>query len=279
MSAIRDQDKGILENGFHPLGVGDHVRRDVALVELHPVLGLDLGLERLRLLDRNHAVLTNLLHSLGDELADLRIVGRDRRDLGNLLFGIDVLLERLHFLNRDLDCLLDAVLDQQRVAAGGHVSQTLADDRLREHRRGSRAVARDIVGLRGDFLDELGPHVLEHVGQFDLFGNGHAVVGDRRRAEFLVEHDVAAFGAERHLYGIGEDVRTALERAARAFIEYELLCSHYKLLNSLNAGRHFVDEGENVFFGDDEVLRTIDLDFTTGILAIEHAIADLDMHI
>src|SRR5438876_9212399 len=34
---VGDQDVGILEDRFHPRRVGDHVGRDVALVELHPV--------------------------------------------------------------------------------------------------------------------------------------------------------------------------------------------------------------------------------------------------
>ena len=45
--ALGHENVRIVEHGFHALGVGDHVRRDVALVELHAVLGLDLGLERL----------------------------------------------------------------------------------------------------------------------------------------------------------------------------------------------------------------------------------------
>src|ERR687886_739334 len=32
---VRDQDVGVLEGRLHPVLVGDHVRRDVALVELH----------------------------------------------------------------------------------------------------------------------------------------------------------------------------------------------------------------------------------------------------
>ena len=51
-----------------------------------------------------------------------------------------------------------------------------------------------------------------------------------------------------------------------------------KLLNSLNAGRDFVDDGEDVFFGDDEVLGAVDLDFAARVLAIDDAIADLDVH-
>ena len=45
-----------------------------------------------------------------------------------------------------------------------------------------------------------------------------------RRAELLVEHDVAALGAEGDLDGVGQRVDAALERAARLFVEFNLLC-------------------------------------------------------
>src|SRR5580692_6438423 len=48
---------------------------------------------------------------------------------------------------------------------------------------------------------------------------------------------------------------------------------------SLDAGRHFVDDGENVFFRNNEVLGTVNLDFASRVLAVEHTIADLDVHI
>ena len=38
---------GSLEHGLHAVGVGDHVRRDVALVELHALDGLDVDAEGL----------------------------------------------------------------------------------------------------------------------------------------------------------------------------------------------------------------------------------------
>ena len=44
------------------------------------------------------------------------------------------------------------------------------------------------------------------------------------RAELLVEHDVAALGAERHLHRVGEAVDAALERAAGGLIKIQLLC-------------------------------------------------------
>ena len=44
----------------------------------------------------------------------------------------------------------------------------------------------------GDFAHHLRAHVLELVGELDFLGDGDAVLGDARRAERLVEDDVAA---------------------------------------------------------------------------------------
>ena len=89
------------------------------------------------------------------------------------------------------------------------------DDRLGEHRRGGGAVAGGVVGLRGDFAHHLRAHVLELVLELDLLGDGDAVLGDARGAERLVEDDVAALRAERHLDRVGEDVDAAQHLVAR----------------------------------------------------------------
>ena len=73
--------------------------------------------------------------------------------------------------------------------------------------------------LRGDFVDHAGAHVLVLVFQLDLLGDGHAVLGDGRRAEALLEDDVAALGAERHLDGAGQLADAALHRLAGFLIE------------------------------------------------------------
>ena len=100
-------------------------------------------------------------------------------------------------------------------------AEALGDDRLAEHDRGRRAVAGDVVGLGRDFLEELRAHVLERVVELDVAGDRHAVVGDRRRAELLVEDDVAALRAERDLDRVGEAVDAALERATSRLVEDE----------------------------------------------------------
>ena len=86
---VGDQDERIVELGFHPLGVGDEVRREVAAVDLHALGVLGLEVESLGLLDGDHAVLADLLHHLGDQIADLRVGGRDGGDLGDLLLALD----------------------------------------------------------------------------------------------------------------------------------------------------------------------------------------------
>src|SRR5918999_1186958 len=58
---VGDEDVRILQDRLHPLLVGDHVRRDVALVELHALGELEVHAERLALLDVHDAVLADLL--------------------------------------------------------------------------------------------------------------------------------------------------------------------------------------------------------------------------
>src|SRR3546814_9550785 len=96
-------------------------------------------------------------------------------------------------------CSSDLALQVHRVHAGGNRLHAFADNRLSENGGGGGAIARDVVGLRGHFAHHLRAHVLELVLKLDFLGDGDAVLGDARRAEALVEHDVAALGAKRHL--------------------------------------------------------------------------------
>ena len=101
----------LVEHRFLTLGVGDEVRRQVALVELHALGELELGAERVRLLDRHHAVLADLVDRVGDDLADRRVGGRDGGDVGDVALVVDVLGLRLDRLDGSGDGLLDAALD------------------------------------------------------------------------------------------------------------------------------------------------------------------------
>src|SRR5690606_35915250 len=73
--------------------------------------------------------------------------------------------------------------------------------------------------------------VLELVGKLDFLGDGDAVLGDGRRAEALLEHDVAALRAEGGLHGIGERVDATHHLGARILTETDFFGSHLKLRN------------------------------------------------
>ena len=152
-------------------------------------------------------------------LADLGVGGRDGGHLGDLLLGLDVDRDGLDGGDRFLDGPLDAPLEGHGVGAGGHVAQALVDHGPRQHGGGGGAVAGHVVGLLGDLLDELGADLLVGVLELDLLGDGHTIVGDRGGAPLLLEHHVAALGAEGDAYRVGELVHAALERPSGLLVE------------------------------------------------------------
>src|SRR5262245_38037453 len=159
-----EQDVGILELGEHLLGIGDEVGRDVAAIELHSFDDLDLGFERLGFLNRDDALVADLLHRLRDHLADRRIaVRRDRADLRDFRRRANLLCALLDVLHHCGHRDVDAALEVHRIHPGGNSLGTFLDDRLCQHSRGGGAVAGEIVGLLGNLAHHLRAHVLELV--------------------------------------------------------------------------------------------------------------------
>ena len=99
-------------------------------------------------------------------------------------------------------------------------------NRFGENGGGGGAIAGVVAGLAGDFADHLSAHVFIGVFQFDFLGDGDAVFGDGRRAEFFVEHDIAAFGAECRGDRFGQLLHAAQEGLTCGFIKYKLFCWH-----------------------------------------------------
>jgi hypothetical protein len=67
-------------------GVVDEVGRQVAAVELHAFDDFEFVFQRLAVFDGDHAFLADLVHRVGDDLADIGVgVGGDRADLGDFL--------------------------------------------------------------------------------------------------------------------------------------------------------------------------------------------------
>jgi len=224
-----EEDVRLVDHGFHTVGVGHEIRRDVALVETHALDEIHLDAERLALFDGDDAVFADLVDGLGDPLADLSVGGRYRRNLRDLRLVVDFLGERLDAGHGRLDGLLDAALQAHRVGAGRDVAQTFVHHRPGQHGGGGRAVACDVVSLLRDFLHQFGADALVRVFEFDFFSDRHAVVGDGRGAPLLVEHDVAALGSKGDAHGVGELVHAGFEAAAGCFVKEDDL-GHRRLL-------------------------------------------------
>ena len=79
-----DQDERLVESGFHAVGVGNEVRREIAAVKLHTFDNLEKRVHRLGLFDGDDAVFADLVHRLGDDRADrLVAIGRNGSDLSD----------------------------------------------------------------------------------------------------------------------------------------------------------------------------------------------------
>jgi hypothetical protein len=224
-----DQDERVVEADLHAVRVRHEVRRQVAAVELHALDHVQRGLHALRLFNRDDALFADLLHGVGNDLADeLVAVGADCADLGDVLLALRRLRQRAELLDDRLDRLVDAALELDRAVASRNHARALAVDRLREHRGRRRAVARDVGGLRSDLLDHLGAHVLELVLELDLLRDGHAVLRHRGRAPRLLDDDVATARAERGLHGVGEDVDAVEDLLAAGRVKQNVFGCHWK---------------------------------------------------
>src|SRR5580704_15783023 len=154
-----NQDVSVLECGFHALGIGDEVRREIAAVELHAFDHFKLRLEGLGFFHGDDAIFANLLHGFGNDLADgLVVVSADGADLSNHVAShglgelVELALDAVAFLIEaaaDSDHgFFDAALHRHRIGAGSNGLDAFAIDRLGQNGCSRGAVASDIRGLR-----------------------------------------------------------------------------------------------------------------------------------
>ena len=176
------------------LGVSHEIGADVAAVELHTFHVLRLEFESLGFLNSDDAVFADFVHHVRDQRANPLVLGGDGGHVADLSFRGDVnrLLE--DGFRNSLGGSFDTALQQHGVGAGSQVLETFADNRVRENGGSGGAIASDIVGLGGSFLQELGAHVLIGVFEFDFFCNGHAVMRDGGGTVFAVQGNIASLG-------------------------------------------------------------------------------------
>jgi hypothetical protein len=117
---LMEQDQRLVYFNRQPIRIGDKVRREVAAIEAHALDQVERGVEAARLFHRDHALFADLLHRVGEDLADAGVaVGRNRR---HLLHPHMVLDRPRHLLERAHRCLhrrVDSALEFHRGNPGG----------------------------------------------------------------------------------------------------------------------------------------------------------------
>ena len=222
-----DEDVGIFELALHLLRIGDEVGRQVAAIELHAFDELVVGLHRLAFLDGDDAVLADLVHGLGDDLADGGVVvGGDGGDVFEVLLVLDGNGGLLEPFDDVLDGLVHATFHEHGIDAADDGAEALVVDRLGQDGRGGGAVAGHVAGLGRNVADHAGADVLVLVLELDFLGHGDAVLGHRGRAEALLQDDVTPLGSERDLDGPGQLGDALADGVAGFLIESNLLGRH-----------------------------------------------------
>jgi len=221
---IGNENLSVVQHSFHLIGIGHHIRRNVATIELHTLNHLASGLCGLGLLYGDHAIGRYLFHSLRDQLANRLVCSRHGSHTGNIIAAANGLALFLDTGHSSVHSGLDAVLHNHGIGTGSHILHALAHQRLSQQRSSGGAVTGIVIGLGRNFLHQLGAHILKRLLQLNLLGNGHAVVGDQRCAILLIQYHIAALRTKGNLNGIGQFVNTGLQRLASILAINNIFC-------------------------------------------------------
>ena len=225
---VGEQDVRIVQNGFHALGVGCHVRRNVTAIVLHALNNIDVDAESLAVLNGNSAVFANFVHCLSDLFADYRIASRNGTNVCDLLLGGDFGCIVLDSSNNGFSCLIDTAANAKSVSTSGYVAQALAYDNVGKEGCGSGAVTSNVVGLNSGFLYQLSAHVFHGILELNFASNSNAVVGYQRCAERALESNVATLRSKGYLYGVCELLYTLSHACAGIGLKLNFL-SHIEI--------------------------------------------------
>ena len=122
-------------------------------------------------------------------------VGRDGRDLRDLLRCRHLALVSLQILDHSVHSGLATAAQVHGVAASSHILHTFGVDSASQHRGGRRTVTSYLIGLAGHVLHEASTQVLVLVLEFNSTCHRDAVFRDLGTTEWLLDDHIAALGA------------------------------------------------------------------------------------
>ena len=148
---------------------------------MHTLNHVEGGLNRLSLFNGDCAVLANLVHGIGDDIANLLVpVGRNGGHLLDFVLGLNLLGGLVECHHSRFDSLLNTTLDSDWAGTCGDMLQSVTEDSLSQYGRRSCTVAGSITGLTRDLANHLGAHVLIRILKINFLGHCDAIFSDSR---------------------------------------------------------------------------------------------------
>ena len=188
-----NEDAAVFQYDFLGILIGHEVGRKITSVKLHSFDQFDFGRDIAAFFNRNHTIFADFQQCVGKDLTNRRIiVAGDGSNAGDLfsIVRFDTLGHPSKFLNNRSDSLLSTSAECHGVSPGRDVLQPGFVDGMGQQGGCRGAVARNVVGFRRGFLDQLNPDVLVGIFQLNVFCNRDTVFGDFRCAPPLVQHSV-----------------------------------------------------------------------------------------
>ena len=182
---VGHQDVGVLQFTDGLVLVGAHVGGDETALKDDALLDVEGGHILAGLVDLDDPFHADFVEGFSDHRAQFPVFTGDGRDARHLFLRGDldrVVVERFH---RTVRCFQDALLQLDRVGAGGHILEAFFQDSLREDGGSGGAVAGGVVRFDGDGLHEFDAHIFNGVFKDEGAGDGDAVVGHK---DFGVSH-------------------------------------------------------------------------------------------
>lgn len=156
------------------------------------------------------AMFSNLLHKASNQFSNALVsVGWNSGNIGDHFSGFNWLASLLEVSNNDFNGVLDSATEIHGVHSCSNTFASLSEDGAGQNGGGGSSISGLIVGLLGNWFNELSTDVFEAVREFDGLGNSHTILGNFGGTEGLVNNDIASLWSEGDLDCIGEFVTAA----------------------------------------------------------------------
>src|ERR1700722_2658621 len=235
---IGHQDVGVVENDLHPLDIRHHVMRQVASLECHALDHFQLRLDGRSEFDGDDTVIAGAFEGFRHYLAELGVIGRDAGDGPKALYAVEAPRRALERFDGLVDSQFESFDQFHGIRALGKQRKAVLNEEVCKDSRGGGSVARDFIGLLGDFTNNLSAHVLEWAFELDLARDADAVTRHEWGADRAVHDRVHAPGTKRAANGLGKFGDTATQGlSGLGIVQHDL--RHRRILAKLYVlGRH-----------------------------------------